>query len=199
MTNVSDSYTIWLETAYRLFAEKGPIDFSVKEVAKECGLPRTNFYYYFDNKEDLLDKTLELHIKSTIDVFNVEISNRLHTYIPNLYEVVYDLKLGIQFTKTLFKHRDILKYNNAYIKGNALSADIIIPKFKDYFHINLPDDQVKPLWFILVDAWYSRLSFDNYTVEYLCETCYDIMNALGPLIELANKQGASKSIVDTTV
>lgn len=197
--NTSDSYKLWLETAYKLFAEKGPEIFSVKEVAKLCGLPRTNFYYYFDNKDDLLDRTIELYFQTTTEFFNVELCKRMKTYIPDLYLIVYDFKLGVQFTKMLFKHRDIHKYNIAYIKGVALSADIIIPKFKMFFNINLPDKEVKQLWFTVMDTWYSRLDFSNYSVDYLCESCYEIMDTLKPLIKLANKQNIERFALDTPV
>ena len=177
----TESYNTWVETAYILFAEKGPENFSVKEVAKLCGLPRTNFYYYFDSKDDLLDRIIELHFQTTTEFFNIELVKRLNTFIPDLYEVIYDFKLGIQFSKTLFKHREIPKYNKAYLKGTALSADLIIPKFKEYFNINIPDENAKELWFTLTDTWYSRLSFNYYSVDYLCELCYEIMNTVLPL------------------
>ena len=187
--NTSKSYNVWLKTAYKLFAEKGPENFSIKEVAKLSGLPRTNFYYYFDNKDDLLDKTIDLHFQSTTEIYNAELSKRLNTFIPDLYEVIYDFKLGVQFAKTLFKHRDIPKYNTAYIKGTTLSVDLVVPKFKEFFNINLPDEQVKELYLTLTDTWYSRLNFNNYSVEYLCELCFEIMVTLTPLIELSNTQG----------
>ncbi|MCU4175331.1 TetR/AcrR family transcriptional regulator [Carboxylicivirga sp. N1Y90] len=194
-----ETYSIWLEAAYCLFAEKGPENFSIKEVAKKCGLPRTNFYYYFDSKDDLLDKIIDLHFQSTAEIFNVELSKSLNVFIPDLYEQIYAFKLGIQFAKNLFKHRDISRYNEAHIKGVALSADLIIPKFKAYFNINLPDDQVKQLWFTLTDTWYSRLSFNNYSVDYLCELCHEIMASILPLIELANKKDNKLRFVDTPV
>jgi len=177
------SYKIWLETAYVSFAEKGPENFSVKEVAKLSGLPRTNFYYHFESKDELLDKIIELHFQTTTEIFNIELKKRLNIFIPDLYEVIYDFKLGMQFAKTLFKYRNIPKYNDAYVRGSELSADLILPKFKDYFHIDLSDEQAKQLWFTLTDAWYSKLDFNNYTVEYLCELCYEIMNTVLPLIE----------------
>ena len=49
----SELYNKWIETAYALFAEEGPENLSIKALAKQCGLPLTNFYYYFDNKEEL--------------------------------------------------------------------------------------------------------------------------------------------------
>lgn len=185
------SYTIWLETAYILFAEKGPEKFSIKEVAKKCGLPRTNFYYYFDSKDDLLDKVIDLHFQTTVEIFNTALITRLNVFIPDLHKVTFDFKIGIEFTKTLFKHRDIPKYNDAYIKGTTLSVDIIVPKFKEYFGITMSDAEAKKLWFTLTDTWYSRLSFDNYTVEYLCELSNEFMDTILPLIEHPKKHDKS--------
>jgi AcrR family transcriptional regulator len=177
-----ESYTIWLETAYRLFAEKGPEQLTVKELAKQCQLPRTNFYYYFENKEELIDKIIELHFTTTTQVFNVELEKRLKTYIPDFYMLIHDTELGIRFARQLFKNREIPKYNDAHKKGVALSADLIIPHWKEFFHIDLPHDTLRELWFTLADTWYARLNFNNFTSEYLCELCYEIMDSIKPLI-----------------
>lgn len=185
--NKSESYNKWLEEAYRIFAEKGPENLSIKALSKQCGLPRTNFYYYFDNKEELIDKIIDLHFETTTNVFNVELEKRLHTYIPDLYVIMYDLKLGLQFAKQLFKNRENQKFNEAHKKGIALSAYLIIPKFKDYFNIDLPDETVIQLWSTVVDAWYSRLSFSSFSVDLLIASCYDVMDTILPLIEKGNK------------
>lgn len=193
------SYNVWLETAYHLFADKGPDNLSVKEVAKLCGLPRTNFYYYFDNKEDLIDKTLEMHLISTLEVFNVELENRLQVYIPDLYVISYDFKLGLQFTKQLFCNRDKQPFNQAYTQSVALSADLIVPKFKAYFNINLSHEEVKALWMTVVDTWYSRLYFNDFSVDSLIESCHEIMDTIKPLIEKSNSIGNNTTSLDTPV
>ena len=58
------AYSRWIEAAYLCFAEEGPKNLSITTLAKKCGLPRTNFYYYFENKEDLIHKVIEFHFKS---------------------------------------------------------------------------------------------------------------------------------------
>lgn len=182
-----ESFNIWLNTAYQLFAEKGPENLTVKELAKQCKLPRTNFYYYFENKEEIIDKIIELHFTTTTEIFNLELEKRFHIYIPDLYVILYDFKLGLQFTKRLFCNRENPKFNHAYKKGVALSADLIAPKFRTFFNINLPNEEVKALWFTVVDAWYARLNFNEYSVESLIDSCYEIMDAIKPLIENNNK------------
>lgn len=178
----SESYTKWLETAYVMFAEVGPQHLSIKSLAEQCDLPRTNFYYHFSNKAELIDKLIELHFQTTAELFNTELEKRLHSLIPDLYIISYDFKLGFQFAKQLFLNREEPAYNEAYKHGIALSSDLIVPKFKEFAKIDLPDESVKSIWFTVTDAWFSRVKFDDYSVDYLCALYYEIMDTLTPLI-----------------
>lgn len=176
------SHSKWLDTAYQLFAEIGPDNLTIKELANICDLPRTNFYYHFHSKDELIDEVINLHFRTTTELFNIELGERLHVFIPDLYTVLYDFKPGLQFARSLFNHRHNPRYDEAYKKGVALSAYLIVPKFKEYFKIELPDNEVRELWFTLTDAWYSRLLFDNFSVDYMIDLCYNIMDTIKPLI-----------------
>lgn len=61
----SEAYGKWLQTAYNTFAEDGPKNFTIKELSRRCGLPRTNFYYYFENRDEIIEKIFELHFQTT--------------------------------------------------------------------------------------------------------------------------------------
>jgi AcrR family transcriptional regulator len=179
----SKSYNTWLETAYQIFAEKGPNNLTIKALAETCGLPRTNFYYYFIDKQELIDKIIELHFKTTTELFNTELKNRLYSIIPDLYVIAFDFKLGFQFAKQLFLNRENPLYNIAYKQSIALSSDLIVPKFKAFSKIDLPDESVKSIWFTVTDAWFSRVKFNDFSVDYLCDLYYEIMDTLEPLIK----------------
>ncbi len=182
----SESYSRWIEAAYLFFAEEGPKNLSIMALAKKCGLPRTNFYYYFENKQELIEKIIEFHFKTTTDIFNTELENRLHFYIPDLFEIMCEYKIGVQFTKQLFKNREQLEFNEAYKETIALSADLIVPKFMAFLKIDLPLVAGKSLWFTLTDTWYSRINFENFTVDSLSELSYEIMDSVIPLIKRNN-------------
>ncbi len=185
--NNSKSYNKWLETAYVLFAEEGPQNLSIKALAEQCKLPRTNFYYYFENKTELIDKLFELHFKTTTKLFNLELEDKLHSFIPDLYVIIYEFKLGMHFTKQLFLNRENPAYNKAYKQSVSLSSGLIVPKFKDFFKIDLPLEAAKLLWLTLTDSWYSRVNFDNYSVDSLCKLSYEVIDSIIPLIK-KNKQ-----------
>lgn len=183
-----ETYNKCLETAYCLFAEKGPNGFSVKELAQKCGLPRTNFYYYFKNKEELIEEVIDLHFHTTVKIFNVELTKRLHSLIPDLYLVIFDFKPGMQFAYQLFINRHNPKLNEAYKKGIMLSADLILPKFKEQLNTELPYNELLPLYLMVNDSWFSRLNFHDYSVESLVKSCKDIIDCITPLTQrLENK------------
>ena len=171
-----------------MFAEKGPHKFSIKALAGQCKLPRTNFYYYFEHKDDLIDTIIEFHFESTTQIFNLELENRLHNFIPDLYEVVHEFKIGIQFTKQLFLNREKLEYNKAYLQSVAISSDLIAPKFLEFTKIDIPHESFKPLWYTLTDTWYSRVNFDNYSVDSLCKLSCEIIETILPLTKAHIKQ-----------
>lgn len=182
--NNSDSYRKWIKAAYVFFAEEGPENLSIKALSKECGLPRTNFYYYFANKQELIDMVIEFHFTSTTEIFNKELENRLHTFIPDLYEIICDSKIGIQFTKQLFKNRNNPLYDKAYRQSNSLSADLIVPVFLNYTKIDLPIHLAKSLWFTLTDSWYSRIDFNDFNVDSMI-VLYEELTA--PFVYLTKK------------
>lgn len=182
----SESYNKWIEAAYLCFAEEGPKSLSITTLAKKCGLPRTNFYYYFGNKEDLIHKVIELHFKSTTEIFNIELENRLHSFMPDLYVILSEFKVGLQFAKQLFNNREQQQFNDAYKKGLELSADFIVPKFMTFFKIDLPLEAGKLLWFTLADSWYSKIDFDNFTVDSLSELAYEVTDSVIPLMKKNN-------------
>lgn len=193
----SESYNKWVETAYVLFAEEGPQNFSIKTLARQCNLPRTNFYYYFENKNELIDKVIEFHFETTAKIFNLELENRLHNLIPDLYVIVHEFKLGVQFTKQLFLNREKPACNIAYKKSIAISTDLILPKFIAFSKIDLPYENVKLLWNMLTDTWYCRINFNDYSVDYLCALYYEITDCIMPLIEKAAINGACHTILST--
>lgn len=47
-----------LDAAERLFAEKGPVSVSVRDIAAEAGLPHSAIYRYFESKDEVLRQVL---------------------------------------------------------------------------------------------------------------------------------------------
>ena len=58
-----------VEAAHRLFYQRGYNQTSFSDIAKAAGIPRGNFYYYFQSKEDILDAVLEYRVGKIKQLF----------------------------------------------------------------------------------------------------------------------------------
>jgi AcrR family transcriptional regulator len=59
-TTISDSRTLILHQARRLFAAHGYEGTSIREMAEACGLAKASLYHHFHNKRDLYFQVLEV-------------------------------------------------------------------------------------------------------------------------------------------
>jgi AcrR family transcriptional regulator len=99
-----------LDTAQRLFIEKGFIQTSVSEIVKEIGVAQGTFYYYFKTKEDIL--------KAIIDRYTGEITAGT---IPIIERRDLDLKQKLE--KIAAVEINVNKKNSGYLHS-IQSADI---------------------------------------------------------------------------
>lgn len=167
----------WLEKAYEYFAEVGPLDFNIKALSVKAGLSRTNFYYHFIDKDDLIDQLLELHYQVG-DKYNAILKKQLNTYLPDLHLISLQHITAIKFSRQLFLHRNIPKLNKTFIEVNKSTHPVIIPKLKEYYKLNVPYELAESLWITLCDTWYSRLDINQFSLDYLCDLSEDIMKTI---------------------
>jgi AcrR family transcriptional regulator len=99
----------WIEKGYEHFALYGPENLSILKISKEIGLPRTSFYYYFADKEDMIEQLLILHYKNT-DLYMAAFKDQCKVLIPDLYGLLEQLQTGIKFHRQLFVNRHIPSY-----------------------------------------------------------------------------------------
>ena len=167
----------WLETGYELFSEYGPDKLNIKLLSEKAGLPRTNFYYHFADKDDLIDQLLYLH-SQTVEIFNTEIKKKMQVFIPDLYIIIASYIEGVKFHRQLFINRSDPRFNLVYMNGINSGNPIIIPKLIEYYKLNVPYQVVESLWLTVTDTWYSRLDFDQFNVPYLLGLTEEIMKTI---------------------
>lgn len=63
-----------LDTARRVFAEKGYKNVTMKDVVEACEISRGGLYLYFDSTEQILLEILQMEAQETDDVFTVQIT-----------------------------------------------------------------------------------------------------------------------------
>ena len=167
----------WLEKAYECFAEVGPLDLNIKALSVKAGLPRTNFYYHFIDKDDLIKQVLNLHYLSG-DKYNAILKKQLKNFLPDLHLIGLQYIVGIKFHRQLFLHRNNPKFGLIYLEMNKSSHPVIIPKLIEHYKLNVPYEIVESLWITLCDTWYSRLDINQFSLDYLCDLTENIIKTV---------------------
>ena len=168
---------IWLEKGYEFFGEYGPNGLNIKLLAEKAGLPRTNFYYHFADKEDLIEQLLYLH-NQLVENYCEVLKEQMQVFIPDLYKISAQYPKGFKFQRQLFLNRNDYRFNLVYINCNISCNPIIIPKLIEYYKLNVPYSVIESLWTTVTDTWYSRLDVNNFNVAYLCELTEEIMKTV---------------------
>lgn len=88
-----------IDAAMRVFAQKGFVRATNRDVAREAGITTGLIYYYFENKESLLKAVLEerspLHVVATITLEMLE--QPPEVFLPMIIKRVLEIVEGEQF------------------------------------------------------------------------------------------------------
>ncbi len=178
MIKKNETYLKWIHAAYQEFAMKGP-DISLKSLSNKSSLPRSTFYYHFDNKEHLKSELLSYH-SNECEKFQTDLKLNVKTLIPDLYIVMFKYKTSVMFHQQLLRNCHIEMYSSPYYSINKDSIKILLPHIKVYFPTNHSDLDVINFYNTLTDAWYSQLNFTNLSVDSMITLAENIMeNTLG--------------------
>jgi AcrR family transcriptional regulator len=114
--NFNDKQIQIIETAERLFAERGFDGTSVRDIADEAGINVAMISYYFGSKEKLMEALFELRVGG--------IKMRVESLIKDeSLTPIYKIMVGVQVTN---KNPAILKAaNNVKIRNAEVVAELI--------------------------------------------------------------------------
>lgn len=179
MPKGQETYNKWLDAAYYLFAEVGPDGLNIKSLSETAKLPRTNFYYHFADKNDLIEQLIKAHCDLSA-IWRADLKQNFHKLFPDLYEIMAKYPLGVKFQRQLINNRHISQFDDIYTSLTTLSHDIIIPKVKSHFKLNMSEDAIIAMWETVIDTWYCRIDFDDFSAENLSKLALEIMQTIIP-------------------
>lgn len=151
-------------------------------MGKEIGASRSSFYHHFGEIDLFVDELLALHWK-LCQAFNKEGKASCKNLIPDLYELLSRFSLPLQFSRQLFHHRHIPRFNYVFLKTYEASAKaFILDLFRAHMGLHLPQKDLDQLFLTLGEAWYSRLDPNDLSAETLMHNAADILQDLANFI-----------------
>jgi len=129
-------YDRLIQAAIALLATGGLANFSTTKVAKQAGIPQSNLYIYFKNKQALLDTVFQ----TTIHTQSVAVVAELDTAAPITTQLANSIKTLYRFAR---EHPQIV----ATIQ--VLMADV---QLKKHLHLKQDDDENQQIQTLLTDG-----------------------------------------------
>ncbi|MDX1333437.1 MAG: TetR/AcrR family transcriptional regulator [Robiginitalea sp.] len=174
----------WLQQGYLDFAKDGPDKLSINQMGQEIGASRSSFYHHFGEIDLFVDALLARHW-AVCQEFNQIGKVSCKNLVPDLYELLAAHSVALQFSRQLFHHRHIPRFNYVFVKSYEASAQaFILELFAAHMDLHLPQNDLSHLFMTLGEAWYSRLDPNDLSAATLQHHAEDILQ------DLANFMGS---------
>ena len=168
----------WIEKGYEHFALFGPENLSINKISKEIGSSRASFYHYFGDIEVFIEALLDMHWQIHQQFYSVG-ALECKKLIPDLYLLLEQNPIPLQFSKQLFLNRNKPAYNYLFTKTYNIGAKTFILKlFSKQFDLHYNDEDTFNLWLTVGESWYSRLDTNNLSAEKMQQLAEEIMNSV---------------------
>lgn len=168
----------WLQEGYRQFALNGPGNLSIKKISEEIGSSRASFYHYFGDIDVFCEELLAMHWDIAHNFNEVGKSTCNHLF-PDVYNLLTENAVPLQFSMQLFHHRSNPAFNYLFMKTYEASARAFLLKlFTEQYSLKQPESEVYDLWATVGEAWYSRLNRDDLSASTLQKHAEEIMDTV---------------------
>ena len=155
-----------IETAGKLFEEKGYEQTQVQDIVNEIGVAKGLFYYYFKSKDEVMEELADRYADAIIDAVNKLIDNDISTFdkINRIFQIFIDsaekkfgIFMGILNVKNGITHERI--FFNVGKKMVPLVTELILSG-NDNGECNCSDPK--------------------FITEFLVSGLFNIMNQISP-------------------
>ena len=155
-----------IETAGKLFEEKGYEQTQVQDIVNEIGVAKGLFYYYFKSKDEVMEELADRYADAIIDAVNKLIDKDISTFdkINRIFQIFidsaekkYGIFMGILNVKNGITHERI--FFNVGKKMVPLVTELILSG-NDNGECNCSDPK--------------------FTTEFLVSGLFNIMNQISP-------------------
>ncbi|WP_321372875.1 TetR/AcrR family transcriptional regulator [uncultured Draconibacterium sp.] len=172
----------WLNEGYKQFAKYGPDKLSINNISRAVGLSRASFYHYFGEVNIFIDELLEMHWNIS-EEFKETGKKRCKNLIPDLYNLLAEYPIPLQFGLQLFHHRHQPQLNLLFIKSyEAISQAFALELFAKSLKLNACDVTVSDLWITVGEAWYSRIDPEDLSSITLQRHAKEILHTVNRIV-----------------
>jgi len=197
-----------LETATKLFNEKGCMNSSTRHIADELGISVGNLYYYFKNKEEIIIAIYENYMES-ISSHLTSIND--DTDLPFDYYSLFSTQMELE-KKCAFLRLEISNLYKTYPKVKETIEKRVLEKAKELKHLFLHQSKYgymisldeEELQFVCSNTWVIGSQWELYWIFTKVEDenlrkLHGILNLLYTLKPYHTQKGLEKSTLVSSI
>ena len=178
MSISNESKHKWIEKGYEHFALYGPKNLSINKLSKEIGSARASFYHHFGDIEVFIEELLDMHWQINQQFCSIG-ARECKKIFPDLYLLLEQYPIPLQFSKQLFLNRNNPAFNYLFMKTyNASAIAFILKLFSEQFGLHHNNEDTYNLWLTVGESWYSRLDTNNLSAIKMQQLAEEIMNSV---------------------
>ena len=183
--NTTPAREKWLDEGYRQFAVSGPNQLSINQISRKVGASRASFYHHFGDIGLFVEELLARHWDIT-EAFNRTGRESCRCLFPDLYNLLGQYPIPLQFSLQLFHHRSTASFNYLFIKSyEATAKRFALDLFARHFGLIQSGEEIYHLWLTLGEAWYSRLDPADLSGQTLQGHAEEILRTLSVFVDSA--------------
>ncbi len=100
-------------------------------------------------------------------------------YLPDLYLLLEQYPITLQFSKQLFLNRNIPAYNYMFLKLYEEAArSFILKLFSEEFDLHYENKDTYNLWLTVGESWFSRLDPQNLSAIEMQKLAEEIISSV---------------------
>lgn len=157
-----------LETATRLFSEKGFENVKVEDVVKEVGVTRGAFYHYFKSREELISSVMYKSFNDSNPFILVQKQEGLNALEKLRFLFKLDLRPRLDMSDSLRSEMQKLADNSVIFKNELLTQVNVVAPYVEKLLLEGNEDgsttvkypkQVSQIISMLIASWLSPFAF----------------------------------------
>ncbi|MBI3150947.1 MAG: TetR/AcrR family transcriptional regulator [Chloroflexi bacterium] len=165
-----------LDTALKLFNDKGTAAVSTNHIAEAAGISPGNLYYHFRNKEEIIRELFQ-RLNTTWETYQplpqdrAPIINDLEAVIKSNYQIIWQYRFAYRELVALLRQDAELRANFLAVRQRGYEGfHQLLHTFSDAGAIRLPDDpqianELQEICWLISEFWLTSLEVNGRKVN----------------------------------
>ena len=156
---------IWVQTGYKLFADKGPHGLKVEVLAKQVGISKSSFYHHFADVEVFTTYLLQHHLDQTR--LMAEQERQCEKIDPHLISVLVEHKTDLLFNRQLRVERQNPVFQQCLSQSNAIAGHSFIEVWTRDLQLKLAPHLMQGIFELALENFYLQITPDTLNQAWL--------------------------------